>query len=105
MVEVSGYDSAANRASDLLYEVAAWLEDLVEGECSVDDAYAALIGRLGPAGDAALAELRQLRRQLVDVEQAINGLDVVPAGRIRAALGIQTAAGRGAAREREIGHG
>jgi hypothetical protein len=56
----SCYGTDTAKAGDLLYEVAAWLEDLARGESEVDDAYGSLVDRLAPAADAALAEVRRL---------------------------------------------
>jgi hypothetical protein len=70
------YGSDANRASDLRYEVAAWLHDVEIGEQEFAAMHAALIDRLVPTADAVLTEARQLFAQsaVAESRQARDGL-------------------------------
>jgi hypothetical protein len=73
------YGSAVNKASDLLYEVGSWLEDLLSIHAAEPDVmYDALIDRLVPTADAALDEVRQYRAErdaLIEFAQWLARMD------------------------------
>lgn len=55
------YGSDTWKSSELLYEVAAWLHDVRVGAAEFDEMHQALIDRLVPTADNAVAEIRAAR--------------------------------------------